>query len=376
MTQVKHGRWCRAAIRAAVFSLGLFGGPWLSTETGFAANRELVSQQEVLVFYANETTRDAASSENYQRLFGALRSSGNANAERWVSILTRDAELFPAIVERQVELISQVAKASGFTAIIFTNALARRGLYRVIQSTGAEIDRPAFKTLKPAPSIVLAGYPLARPEALREAIDIVAGLPETQRRNVVLVISSHGDETMALMPRVVADLSRVARETFIAALRSRTHSDHMPTPWVTRDAGVSKQAFWQILNNTGRPLRFSMIVLDSCQSGVLTYSEYSEIPINLGKVAHSGNRYIRRDEISYDALFGGYSGEQLLSEHMAKQLRAQGIEVVPRRDLLLPLIARSILNISPFALVLPLLLWLLWLTRVLCRPARPESIKR
>lgn len=309
--------------------------------------------RQVIVYYANETSPTAPASPNYQKLFEYLRISHPDWAETVITALTKDAELYPAHVERQIGVIARAAQDMATDAVIFTNDLARKGLFRLVRSTGETLEVPAFRDLQLAPNPILDESPLSRPETFAEALAILARLPETKERGVILITSSHGDETKAIIPRVTADLSRTDPQ----ALASAVQQDEEPILWAV-ESGISKAAFWEILATAGSKLSFSLIFRDACRSGVGTFSEYSRIPTNVAMIAHTGSRDIKLDEIDYAALFADASGTTPLAPQLEERLAAQGIEISSPRMILTGLMMSALRRVAPFLLFLPLLAWL------------------
>jgi hypothetical protein len=311
--------------------------------------------RQVIVYYANETARTAPSSPNYQKLFEYLRNSRPDWAETVITALKTDAELYPAHVERLIGVISRATQDMETDAVIFTNDLAHKGLFRLVRSTGETLDLPAFRDLQLAPNPVLDESPLSRPEIFAEALAILTRLPETKESNLILITSSHGDETKAIIPRVTADLLRTGPQ---ASART-SPTDEKPILWAV-ESGISKAAFWEILASS--ELSFSLILRDACRSGVGSFSEYSKIPTNVAMLAHTGSRDIKLDEIDYAALFANVSGTTPLASQLEERLAAQGIEISSPRMILTHLMTSALRRMAPFLLFLPLLAWLAFMS--------------
>lgn len=316
---------------------------------------------QVIVYYANETARTAPASPNYQKLFEYLRRRRPDWAETVINALKTDAELYPAHVDRQIGVISRAAQELATDAVIFTNDLARKGLFRLVRATGETLEMPAFRGLQLAPNPVLDESPLSRPEIFAEALAILARLPETKERGLILITSSHGDETKAIIPRVTADLSRTDPQALARAVEQSSLSDEKTVLWAV-ESGISKAAFWEILGTSGSKLSFSLILRDACRSGVGSFSEYSKIPTNVAMLAHTGSRDIKLDEIDYAALFANISGTTPLASQLEARLAAQGIEISSPRMILTQLMTSALYRVAPFLLFLPLLAWLAFMS--------------
>ena len=96
---MRYGKWVVAIILATIFAMEIVAGASRGLEHDVTAKSGRDARQDgVLVFYANETPRDAVSSANYQLLFDALHTSGISDAARVIRALTQDAEIFPALL--------------------------------------------------------------------------------------------------------------------------------------------------------------------------------------------------------------------------------------------------------------------------------------
>jgi hypothetical protein len=349
-----------AALAAALLFLGLTISVRLGTGPDTVKQVKSEFQQEILIFYANETPPDAVSSVNYELLFDALRASGNPELARQVDVLKSDAARFPALVERQIGIIAAAAGEGRFTALIFTNALARRGKFLLLETGATARELEAFQALGVPSSGLLEASPLARPEALRAALGIAAALPQTRGRPAILITSSHGDDAMAVMPRVVADLSRVDRDAFVAALR---------TPGAASRAshavpiGISKVRYWDVLSRVGGDIQFALVFREACRSGITSFAEYASLPSNVVRIAHTGRRDIKVDEVDYAKLFFGLSSERKLSQQLDERLRLQGIELSSPLETLVTLAWQAMASAAPATLFVPLVVWIVWATR-------------
>jgi hypothetical protein len=291
-----------------------------------AGPQPAAADRQVIVYYANETARTAPSSPNYQKLFEYLRINHPAWAESVIRALKVDAQLYPDHVEKQIGVISRAAQTMGFEAVIFTNALARKGMFRLIRSTGETSEVAAFQDFQLKPNPILDESPLSRPEIFAEMLAVLTRFPETRGRGVILITSSHGDDTKAIIPRVTADLSRTDPQALARAVQQSPHTESKPILWAVQ-SGISKEAFWQILGTSGHKLSFSLIFRDACRSGVGSITEYSRIPANVAMIAHTGSRDIKLDEVDYEALFSNLSRTKPLPSQLEERLAAQGIEI-------------------------------------------------
>ena len=85
------------------------------------------ARHQLLIYYADETSTQAAQSENYAALLSVLRSSSTPLAATVLAGIISDAEKFPLLVQRDIDALELQAKRLGFDLAIFTNALAFDG---------------------------------------------------------------------------------------------------------------------------------------------------------------------------------------------------------------------------------------------------------
>jgi hypothetical protein len=349
-----------SAVALALVALAIFVGARAGTEAPPAGPPKFAVQHEILIYYANETPADAASSVNYLLLFDALRAAGDPELAQQIDALKDDAEKFPALIERQIGIIAAAAKEAHFTALIFTNALARRRKLLLLEAGALPRELEAFGTLGVPSSGPLRASPLSRPEALRAALEAAAALPQTRGRPAILITTSHGDDTMAVMPRVVADLALLDRDAFVAALRkpSATGPGGRVVP-----IGISKIAYWNALATMVGNIQFALVFREACRSGIGSLAEFAVLPSNVAIMAHAGRRNIGMGDVDYAKLFSGLSSEQKLSQQLADRLLQQDIEVSSPFGTLATLAWQATGRVVPVTLFIPLGVWIVWAAR-------------
>jgi hypothetical protein len=207
---------------------------------------------------------------------------------------------------------------------------------------------------------VLDFSPLARPAALAAALAIVAARARTDNDEVVLIVKSHGSETMAVMPRVVADLSRPgSAQDLLARL---TANDDRATPSWAEPKGISKGALWDALRGAGQRhgLRLALVVLDSCRSGLLSLDDYRRVPPDVDTIVHSGPLDVAFGQVDYARALALASPGGRLALPLAAGLEKSRLESEGpwkrtwRRALLM------LDEVPAVVFFLPLVLWLAW----------------
>ena len=185
-----------AIVLGLLFLVGVPGAVWAAP-----------ARTPVIVFYAAETTAQAAASENYAILLRALRANPNPTAASIAESIARDAKEYPAAVKRDSAIVLEGARRLGIDLLLFTNAL---GIERHYVRYRASIRKAETRNLPELPepaSAVLAASPLSRPDYFRAALNEIGALYPPNTVDALLVTLSHGNRDMAMMPRVFADLT-------------------------------------------------------------------------------------------------------------------------------------------------------------------------
>jgi len=366
---------------------------WLNAAAAAADERQAAADgrrpqplhQEILVYYANETQPDAVGSENYQWLFRALSASGVASADTIVQRIRDDAEQFPTEVNLHVDAIARSARFHGFEAMVFTNELARKGLYLSVDGMGGAqklIPFPAGHAGGDDP--VFAFSPLSRPETFRAALTTAAALAKSRGRNLILITNSHSDRDTALMPRVFAAYTELGLEQLSARIRAVLGGGNPAPGQAAAPLGITKHIYWRLLHESGAGERLTLVVRQGCHTGVSSLSEYLLVPGALKEIASSGVRRMKLDEVDYESLLGRLSPKLTLSEQIKLGLREQGMDVQSRVTVLAEIASARLHRVNPAIYFVPLILWLTFYGRKLCSepgqgvrkaPSSPTSFK-
>jgi hypothetical protein len=259
-----------------------------------------------ILYYAGETTEAAVGSPNYRALVATLEASSAPSAAGALKSLKIEAEVFPKLIDSDIAILRQQAVRLDADLLVFTNRLAAAGRYAA-QTRDGWSERP-FDVPPPASvDAVLEFAPLARVASLRAALDAAAKSTSARSgsKEIVLIVKAHGAETMAVMPRVVADLSRPgAAQELLARLDVAQRPDAERASWA-QPKGITKIEFWQELRRAAERhgLRFSLVVLDSCRSGILTLDQYRQVPAEVDEVVHSGDEDIAFGQVDYAVAF-------------------------------------------------------------------------
>lgn len=335
--------------------------------------------RDVLIYYANETADRAARSDNYGRVLSALQRSPSPRAPALLASISEDARMLRAAVERDGAILRNVASRLGFDLAIFTNELALDGAYLYQRRETGVAERRPLPAIPPASSVVLATSPLSRPEYFRAALVDVAARNQREPLRVVLVTNSHGSDTMALMPRVSADLSAPgAADEFLRLLSA---SDDVPSPDWAVLKGTDKLAFWRIIADVSaaHDVRFPLVFRAACASGPASWTELSAVPASVERLAHTAMGALKFLEIDYAALFAP-GAAPLDPARLSSALAHQGIHVSTRWTLWFWVAIITADSIPKVLYFVPLAAWAAWYARPMllpiCRGARTRAGSR
>jgi hypothetical protein len=317
-------------------------------------------RHQLLVYYADETTAQAAQSENYAALLTILRGSSSPLAATLLAGIISDAEKFPLLVRRDIDALELQAKRLGFDVAIFTNALAFEGHYLWYRAETGTAETRALPAIPPTSSTILATSPISRPESLHAALFSVSALYPTNSLDIVLIINGHGGSDMALIPRVNADLSQPGAA---AAMREMLASgDEGAAPAWAIPQGISKLAYWQILDDASSTfgVRFPLVFREACFSGLRSWTEFFAVPRSVGLIADSGGEDLNSWDFDYAQMLGTVSPGSDWIASLAAALEPHGIHINTRSTAWIGVLLITLQRIPIAAFFAPLVLWLAW----------------
>jgi hypothetical protein len=215
------------------------------------------SAEEVILYYANETSPEGSEKASYDTIVSWLRELGTEKANRIDKNLEADQIKFPAMVEKEAEALSTL-KAQVY---VFDNKLARRNVYlfkggdKPVSKLRLPVELPA--TTDP----ILENNPLSNPEMLRKVLDWLAlEIKQDHPRRIGLIFKSHGNHFMALTPRVCVWASSISKERLSHILNEA--EDAVPA----QRAGISREQFYNSISAfqaaAQQPIDF--VILESC----------------------------------------------------------------------------------------------------------------
>lgn len=182
-----------------------------------------ITKYTVLVYYANETAPDEAETQNYNQLLEWLDSSDNEYAKKIATGIRNELKAFPGAVDQEVADIrhgmAELEPDSEFTAAVFTNRLARRGVFQVWQP-GADEPQELPLELPQFEKLVYNSNPLSHPEVFEAALEAVGRRFDPAGHQFALVTKSHGSRNLAMTPKIILDVSETDRDTLLAELEA------------------------------------------------------------------------------------------------------------------------------------------------------------
>lgn len=315
-----------------------------------------VHRSRILIYYANETTPEAATSDNDKLLLATLRKSHSPLGRAIAEDVVADTRLFPAAVEREVQNLTTSARRAHVDLIVFTNELTLKGEYLVYRAGLPHPRTLRLPAMPPVKDSILATSPLARPEVFERALDTAVSLYPPDSVDAVLITVSHGTADMAMVPRVNTDLSVGTPAELIA----RLSAVDSPIPTWAALQGTSKVEYWRRIANAtiGRGVRLALVFRAACASGIWSWREFSEWPQNMDAIAHTENQTLLDSQMIRIANFQVEPGETWV-QGIENTLDHNGIHVNEHDTAWIWVVILTIGSVNPVFYFIPLLVWLL-----------------
>lgn len=322
----------------------------------------MIRRHQVVVYYANETTSQAAHSVNYAILLRVLRESSNPSASALADEIVRDTTEYPEAARSDIKGLLTDAKRHHFDLAVFTNAMALDQKYLFYRSSTDTSEFHSLAELPGAPSAPLAVSPLSRPGYFQAALTEVAALYQPDSLDIILITSSHGGGDLALTPRVFADLTHVKPENLLAAVNRPNEDASVRRQWASYP-GTTKVEYWRVLSRVSAEhgVRFPLVLRAACDSTISSWDEFFAIPGSVGLVAHTGHRIFQFNQLDYAKIFNFNGRRSQLANHVSAALENQGIYVQSRASLWFWPMENSLTHIPLTLYFIPLILWLLWI---------------
>jgi hypothetical protein len=360
------GRQSAVALGAIVLISLAVGALLATSSVGESAVGDGTGRNQIVLYYANETTVQAARSDNYAALLSILRMSANPLAPEIMNALVEDAKEYPAAVQHDIDQLLTVARRRAFDLAIFSNTLALDRQYLFYRAAAGVVEIGQLPELPGAPSPALATAPLSRPEYFDAALREVGARYPPDSLDVILITNSHGAGDLALTPRVFADLTNVNVPALWAELDRPAAGAGERAVWAAFP-GTTKRDYWNVLNEVSRwrGLRFPLVFRQACESGPSSWAEIGAVPSSVDAVAHTADAMLGFSDVDDAAALDTDATGAVRVRQLSVALEKSGIEVDRRPMLWLPLARSALARNYPFLFFLPLAAWLAWQCRTL-----------
>ena len=210
-----------------------------------------------------------------------LRSSEEPKAQRIADQLEKELREFAKTVDEEIADIRRVAMQPEcrMGVVIFTNRLARAGKFLYCRDSVDGFQEGAIE-VPDQENYILASNPLPTPAFFDRALRAVAALFPTQDHLFVLATKSHGNQQMALTPRVAVRWEETNREE-VLSVATGDPPEGTVSRWSSR-LGIARDAYFGAIDELGRSegMTFSLVLMESC-GGTVKHVLESQIPQNV-----------------------------------------------------------------------------------------------
>lgn len=374
-----------AYLFARILLLALVFTPLYSVS--YAADRNPLSTSgHVIIYYANLTPTASARDPNRKLFLSILEESGTNSASEIREALLLDLADAQPSVDRDLRALISVSKKLGAPLHVFTNETALKGLFVIFDPKRGILEYRKLPYEAPDQNDLLRYYPLARASYFAKALVAVSNEAGMRPMSGLLIVRTHGSPGMALMPRINRDFRHVERRLVLNQLDAVAHND-LALPDISLQ-GTDQGLFWETLAGvaTSRDIRFPLVFLSSCESGVQTLGQALRIPNRVEKIAHSGNIGMSSALIDYASIFRDLphnapfdKAVEMLADGVSKQ-QLQTIYIdSPWSALRWPLAKYTGGAWFLIAGLLPLIAWAVWqiagFRAVSLRNTKPSEVK-
>jgi hypothetical protein len=250
--------------------------------------------QQVLLFYANETSPDSTEAANYQKILSWLVKNPSPEIDEIVRSLKRDLQIFKRSVGEDIEAIQRAS----FPSLIATNETVRSGYVLAKQN---ELRRIKISVV-PTSNYILQSNPLSQSSTFQRYLQIALSEFPPSQYSYALIVKSHGDTQYALTPRLAVRSEETTEQQLVAVANGKVAKSELPE-WSKNRLGVTKDDLLGVLNSafTGKGYVLDWFVLDSCLSDSPDF-DFSLFK-NVRKVAlNRWDRSARYHSLDYDQL--------------------------------------------------------------------------
>ncbi len=246
---------------------------------------------DTFVYFANETSPEGPEKQNYETLSSWLKEINTEKSLLVLKNISADQIKFPTSVKNELDALTNF-KANVY---VFTNALARKNAFLIKGKNTNSFTSEKFDfELKTQNNPVLQSNPLSDYESVRRILgwlsEKISSDPEL---SLGLLFKSHGNNEMALTPRVSIWTSSMTKDRLEQILKDPTLVESNDRP------GISRRQFMGLISKFQKQLKqkIDFIVLQSCGASP-SISEY-KIGKNIQSFFSNSTEKAEYDEINY-----------------------------------------------------------------------------
>lgn len=246
-------------------------GPFYSIHNSdFKVNES--SQNDVLIWIANETNYIGFSKENFTAIKSKLLLIDSLEAKKIYKQISLDEQDFPRIViNEQLHLKKYISKSNMLGALLITNRMAQQNRIELFDKENGW--RSVNIELPESPLPVMKGMKLNNPENLKLILNFAKksfGL----MAHYYLILKGHGSSEFSITPRITLDGTRLNTEELDMILKNQIPVERL---------GILKKDFLKLIEKSD--LLFNIVTLESCSSGLwnTTKNKYrvTKLPNNI-----------------------------------------------------------------------------------------------
>ncbi|MEZ4742017.1 MAG: hypothetical protein R3B45_06180 [Bdellovibrionota bacterium] len=256
---------------------------------------------EVLIYYANETSLNKEALLNYQTLSQWLNSDSEGKGPTIAQQIWKDLKQFPAIVDQETKIIEQLApQRKDVKVALFTNNLSRQQNYKLYDGTSDSFKTINFP-LKSPEHYISASQPNAAPSTFQLALQEVLRNFNPQKHKFSLIIKSHGSRFFIMVPRITIRHELMSKQRLLGIVNGNEHPNKVPD-WM-QNMGTTREDFFNLIQKVGinYGMEFNFIFTESCKSRIGIDSSF-KLPTNISMLI-SPSENLEYSTIDYQQIF-------------------------------------------------------------------------
>lgn len=284
------------------------------------AERVSRADDDVLIYYANETCLNKQASQEWDTVVNWLDSSRDCQAATVAARLRKDRVVFPQAVKADIKALQSNFSTSRNAPVVFvfTNCDFRLGRYRELASNGSWIFHP----LPCGDRFGQTHYraPLANAEVFFACLSEIAGKLEMRDRSCVLITKSHGTDSLALTARLTVNPNLTSRRELLQRINRTCPSVNESV--ADQSIGISKETYFTTLEKLGQTkgMHFAAVLMESCHSGPPTRAARWKLPSNVSALFATMTNAANYTNVNYQSIVERRSAGEYWAEAIAGSL--------------------------------------------------------